>query len=68
MSVNGKFEGIDRKDLFALADRFDVPNVNDAYSEVVDAVQRWQAFADLAEVDERASAEIRKSQQHLAPG
>jgi len=68
MSVNGKFEGIDRKDLFALADRFAVPNVNDAYSEVVDAVQRWQAFADLAEVDERASAEIRKSQQHLAPG
>jgi len=68
MSVNGKFEGIDRRDLFALADRFAVPNVNDAYSEVVDAVQRWQAFADLAEVDERASAEIRESQQHLAPG
>ena len=68
MSVNGKFDGIDRQDLFILADRFAVPNVSNAYSEVVDAVQRWQTFADMAEVDERVTAEIRKTQQRLAPG
>lgn len=68
MSVNGKFEGIDRQDLFRLADRFAVPNVSDAYSEVVDAVRRWQAFADMAEVDERVAEEIRESQLRLAPG
>lgn len=68
MSVNGKFDGIERHDLFTLADRFAVPNVSGAYSEVLAAVQRWPTFADQAEVDEHAAAEIRSSQQRFAPG
>jgi serine/threonine-protein kinase HipA len=54
MSVNGKFDGISRDDLFALADRFAVPSVRAAFADVLAAVERWPEFAADAAVDTRA--------------
>jgi serine/threonine-protein kinase HipA len=51
MSVNGKFDGIGRDDLATLADRFLVPGYRAAYTEVVEAVDRWPEFAEEAGVD-----------------
>ena len=45
MSVNGKFEGIGRRDLLELADRFAVPAAAQVFGEVLEAVARWPEFA-----------------------
>jgi serine/threonine-protein kinase HipA len=48
MSVNGKFEGIDRADLDEFADLFVVPSPSKAIGDVLDAVDRWPDFAEEA--------------------
>jgi serine/threonine-protein kinase HipA len=64
MSVNGKFEGIDRVDLLELADRFAVPAAASALDDVLDAVGRWPAFAESADV---SGADIERiAADHLA--
>jgi serine/threonine-protein kinase HipA len=50
MSVNGKFEGIERSDLLELADRFLVPSPTGAINDVLGAVAGWSDFAEEAGV------------------
>jgi serine/threonine-protein kinase HipA len=45
MSVNGKFDGIGREDLLAVAQRFRVRRPRDILAKVRDAVVRWADFA-----------------------
>lgn len=52
MSVNGKFSGIGRDDLLAVADRFVVGSAQDILEQVDQAVSRWREFAELAGVSE----------------
>lgn len=52
MSVNGKFSGIGRDDLLAVADRFMVGAAQDILEQVDQAVSRWREFAELAGVSE----------------
>jgi len=58
MSVNGKFDGITRADLVAVADRFSVPNAKRAIGEVAAAVGRWREFAQAAGLPADRMAEI----------
>jgi serine/threonine-protein kinase HipA len=50
MSVNGKFRDIGRKDLLAVADRYDVAGALGALSDIADAVDAWPEFANEARV------------------
>ena len=45
MGVNGKFDGITRDDLMAVAKRFGVVGAREALAQVRDAVAGWQEFA-----------------------
>ncbi len=58
MGVNGKFDGITRADLVAVADRFSVPNAKRAIEEVAAAVVRWREFAQAAGLPADRTAEI----------
>lgn len=51
MSVNGKFDDIERADLVAVAERFNVVGVAQIFSEVNDALASWPEFAAQAGVD-----------------
>jgi serine/threonine-protein kinase HipA len=59
MSVNGKFEGINRSDLDEFADLFVVPAPSKAIGDVLDAVDRWPEFGDEAGVPQRDIERIR---------
>jgi serine/threonine-protein kinase HipA len=48
MSVNGKFDGITRDDLLAVADRFGVRRPKDALADTRRAVESWPEFAGMA--------------------
>lgn len=50
MSVNGRFDGIQRSDLLEVADRHLVPRARSIIAEVTAAVERWSEFAGLAGV------------------
>jgi len=50
MSVNGRFSKISRDDLFAVGDRFLVPQYREVIREVVAAVAQWPGFAKTAGV------------------
>lgn len=52
MSVNGKFDGITRDDLMAVARRFGVLRPRDALAQVREAVARWLEFAGKAALPE----------------
>src|SRR5690606_41700425 len=52
MGVNGKFDGITRDDLMAVAKRFGVVGARDALAQVREAVGSWTAFADAAGLPE----------------
>jgi serine/threonine-protein kinase HipA len=58
MSVAGKRDGITHADLELVGDRFAVPGYRDVIDEVVSAVDRWPAFAEIAGVPEETSAAI----------
>lgn len=58
MSVNGKFEAIDRADLLELADRFVVPSARRVLAEVLEVVERWAEFAEEAGVDGATAARL----------
>jgi serine/threonine-protein kinase HipA len=46
MSMNGKFSGITRHDLIAIADLFDIPaHGEEVIGEVVDALEQWRDYA-----------------------
>ncbi len=58
MSVNGRFSGITRDDLFAVGDRFLVPRFREVIREVSAAVAQWADFAKAADVPKREVAAI----------
>lgn len=60
MSVNGKTEGIGISDLRIVGDRFQVPGHNAAIAEVLEAIQRWDEFAQIAGVESNVIAAITK--------
>jgi serine/threonine-protein kinase HipA len=51
MSVNGKFEAVERADLLELADRFAVPAPKSVVADVLHSTSRWPEFAEEAGVD-----------------
>jgi serine/threonine-protein kinase HipA len=58
MGVNGKFDGIGRDDLLAVADRFVVPDAKGAIVDVRNALDRWPEFAAAAKLSEERTAMI----------
>lgn len=50
MSVNGRFDGITRADLVAVADRFSIPGVDAALADVNAAMRGWRQFATDASI------------------
>ena len=62
MSVNGKFAGITRDDLMAVADRFGVGTAPQVMRQVAEAVSSWPEFAAQAGVSAPEAARIRGHQ------
>ncbi len=58
MSVNGKFTGITRTDLLAVADRFTIGSAPRVLKNVCEAIAAWPEHAAAARVDARAVARI----------
>jgi serine/threonine-protein kinase HipA len=48
MAVNGKFSGISRNDLLAVADRFGIGTLPQVLKQVGEAVSAWPDFAAQA--------------------
>lgn len=61
MAVNGKFSGISRNDLLAVADRFGIGTAPQVLKQIGEAVSAWPAFADQAKV---GSHEVRRILAH----
>jgi hypothetical protein len=62
MGVNGRFEGITRRDILEVAERFAVEASRAILDEVLDAVARWEEFADLSGVPAEIAAGIAEEQ------
>ncbi|MEI8139397.1 MAG: type II toxin-antitoxin system HipA family toxin [bacterium] len=60
MAVNGKFSGISRADLLAVADRFGIGTAAKVLQQVGKTVSAWQDFASQARVSLHETARIRK--------
>ncbi len=60
MSVNGKYDGIEREDCLALAARFAIGEAKTLLSEVRQAVTQWPAFAKRAGVRQGEIQRINK--------
>ena len=58
MSVNGKFVGIAKADLFNVAARFSVADAEKTIKQVRDAVREWRGFATQAGVQDAEIARI----------
>jgi len=58
MSVNGRFDGISRDDLRALADRFSVPNAAQAIADAKSALEAWPEVAREAGLQEGTIVKI----------
>lgn len=58
LSVNGKFRDIDRDDLLAVAERFNVSDPQDRIDKVVDVASRWPEFAKKAGISESRAGEV----------
>lgn len=52
MAVNGKRSGITRNDFIAVAKNMNIKKANDIVNEVVSAVEKWEMFAQQANVPE----------------
>jgi serine/threonine-protein kinase HipA len=59
MAVNGKFSGISRADLLAVADRFGIGTATKVLQQVGDAVAAWPDFAAQAGISSDATSRIR---------
>ena len=60
MSVNGKFDGIARADLFAEADRFSVPKAEELIVDVRSAIENWPDHAQSAGLHEDKAQELHR--------
>jgi serine/threonine-protein kinase HipA len=58
MSVNGKFRGIEKSDLLAVAELYSIPGAKSALQEIDDAIGRWSSFAVDAGVDTWTAGQI----------
>jgi serine/threonine-protein kinase HipA len=67
MSVNGKFEGIDRADLLELADRFVVPSPARVIDDVLAAVDAWPDMAEEAGVPPHDMVRISENHHAFRP-
>ena len=65
MSVNGRFSGIERSDLLAVADRFQVPAAARLIAEVGEAIDHWSEFASTAGVSGEVMDNIRSTYPSL---
>jgi len=65
MAVNGKFTGIGRADLLAVADRFAIGTAAKVLQQVSDAVAAWPEFARRGGVSDRETTRIRGHQRLL---
>lgn len=68
MSVGGRFSGIGRDDVLAVADRFQVPGARRIVGEVERAVSGWRGHADRAGVAESTATAIAETFPSLASG
>lgn len=59
MSVNGKFKGITREDLLAVANRFGIGTAKKVIQEVNEAVSNWMEFARETGVDHNEALKIK---------
>ncbi|MDD2274148.1 MAG: type II toxin-antitoxin system HipA family toxin [Desulfuromonadaceae bacterium] len=59
MSVNGKFKGITREDLLAVANRFGIGTAKKVIREVGEAVSNWMEFAGETGVDHNEASKIK---------
>ena len=62
MSVNGKFKGITREDLLAVANRFGIGSAKKVIHEVAEAVSNWMEFARETGVDHNEASKIKSHQ------
>lgn len=62
LAVNGKHDGISRRDLLLEAERFSIASARAILDEVASAVERWAEFAQAAGVPGRRTEEI--ARQH----
>lgn len=51
MSVNGKYDEINRKDILALAKNINIKKANEKIDSVIDVVRNWNNFAKKANVN-----------------
>jgi serine/threonine-protein kinase HipA len=58
LSVNGKHDGIERRDLLVESERFSIGKAKSILDEVRCAVDRWPEFADEAGLDRETAARI----------
>jgi serine/threonine-protein kinase HipA len=65
MSVNGKFAGIGRDDLMAVADRFGIGTAAQVMRQVAEAVSSWDEFAGQAGVSVQEVTRIREHHLQL---
>lgn len=59
MSVNGKFKGITREDLLAVANRFGIGTAKKVIQEIGEAVSNWMEFASKTGVDHNEASKIK---------
>ena len=67
MSVDGKFEGIEFEDLYAVGERNDVPGYRRVVREVRAGVGGWAGFAEEAEVPGVDITRIAAAHERFAP-
>jgi serine/threonine-protein kinase HipA len=60
ISLNGKFAGISRDDLMAVADRFAIGTAPRVLQQVAEAVSSWPDFARQAQVSAPETTPIRE--------
>jgi serine/threonine-protein kinase HipA len=65
MSVNGKFDGITRDDLMAVARRFGVVGARDALVQLREAVGQWRELAGLAGLPESEASAVAKDHRPM---
>jgi serine/threonine-protein kinase HipA len=58
MSIEGKFEGITRRDLLIFGDRFGVPDIRGVLDQIEDTVAHWGRYAREAGLSSERTEEI----------
>lgn len=67
MSINGKTQGITAADLYAVAERHDVPGYKDITRRVLDATAQWSDFARQSGIDLETTGRIAADLAAMCP-